>query len=442
VKNTQIFGLLWLVSCLANEFDARASEDCSTLFSQIENAGTTKAGDARSLAYEAGKSTALYLREVARTYGLRLLLKQAKEGPVKFLSDYQKPAGFWATMGSKINLPQVAVRKITYKISGAEKTAHPFTYSYEKLVDAPVKYVSQKIFHSEKGTITTLPVAFTASAIVGQTAYTETTRLLNEQRHKNIRQGVENDKEEWNNLLAFSYLYSDIYDLVKAKVFTPEMGRLAAYNRQQGASETRHNSLANLFEFLKSAFFEAQESEASTALLATPYFQDIKEISEGEINSKGFAGNTETFSADPTPVIRKLVEEKRKYLLNSLTVDQLFTLSPMNWIESPHLEKIFSFEYFNPEYSRTETKIDSYYLAIKKRLAQGSIDPNVAKFLLQEDLSWQYEFRKRELLGQTFLKVNARGEYTSEELTLKDIRIQSLREKDLVNSRLEILQHP
>jgi hypothetical protein len=418
-------------------------ESCSELFAQIKIRRTNSGGlSPQALAFgdawsKVSAATKKYFQEIKDSHGLRLLVKESNEGPAKLLKPYESPTGFWGRWGGRINLPQLAVRGSTKILKGTQHSLHPFDFLYDKSFNAPIRVV-QKIFHAQKKVVPTLPAVVGVGYFVDPYVREAAKWTSDKIRFANILSKIEKDKEAWNEKIAFQILYADIYQLLKEKILTPEQARVAAYIRQQGSQETRHHSLAVIYGYFEKKYDYATPKERMATLLSHPMFSDVMDIASGKITTEGFSGSLDRFTQNPEKVVAEIIDAKRLYFTKLQIIETLRDQKQSTWIQEPAVQKLYQYTEINEETGKEEQKIDPYFLAIKRRLENKEITEQVALFMLEEDLDWQYEFEKRDLLGQQFLRVDEKGAYTTVPLELVDIRKESMSERAQVLERGKI----
>ena len=380
-------------------------------------------------ATSASNTAGKYLLDLVKTRGLRLILKNQDELP-EFVKVYTVPKTLFGRIKANINPFQYGFRKYTRWASGTEQTFHPIQLLDWGLVDLPTSMVF-------KNKSVTIPGRILLGVPAAIYIWPKVQEKIDEERHAMIRQNVEAKAEVYNKKLAFSYLYNDIYKLMDAKEFQldPKMARLAAYNLHQGAAETSPRSLAAATNFVLTTYPSASIEDRLGFALTHPFFSDIAALATEGISTGGYLGTPVSPEVFIETALPKILDAKKDYLIGASTIESLAESEDKNWLQNPVLQKMLSFID-----SEGKTQEDPFFVVVKKLVAKNDIDLDTARFLLEEDLWWQYEFEKRSHLGQSFARVNEKGEPTTEKLLLKDIRKESLAERHKVKERIKRLE--
>ena len=380
-------------------------------------------------ANRAGTTVGNYLLDLVKTRGLRLILKNQDELP-EFVKVYTAPKTLWQKIKSNINPFQYGFRKYTRWASGTEQTFHPIQLMDWGLVDLPTSMIF-------KNKSVTIPGRILMGIPAAVYIWPKVQEKIDQERHAMIRQNVEAKAEVYNKKLAFSYLYNDVYKLLDSKEFQldPKMARLAAYNLHQGAAETSPRSLAAAVNFALTTYPSVAVEDRLGFALTHPFFSDIASLVTEGISTGGYLGTPVSQEIFVETALPKILDAKKDYLIGASTIESLAESDDKNWLQNPVLQQMLSFTD-----SEGKTQEDPFYVVVKKLVAKNDIDLDTARFLLEEDLWWQYEFEKRSHLGQSFARVNEKGEPTTEKLLLKDIRKESLAERQKIKDRIKRLQ--
>lgn len=315
-----------------------------------------------------------YVAEVARSGGMRLFLKPAEPRSIGFI----RPANQRASIVSWV-FRELPLRAIGVK----DRQLHLFSGFTDHLVREPIIYISDRTGLGRKEL--TIPSLVLLSALSWQGIDVETNQIF-EQR---IKSQVEFYANEYDELIKYDFRFHEIaQDLSKGEL-TQEEARTRAFWRKMAidkyyAYRQAHldkNSLNDQVQYLD--FFSELKTIFEKGIQAVPGYR-VPTYSRGPISEEK---KLKLFDLS-----HKLYEDYQKIAMNVPT------------LEDPIEEKI------------------------RRLQTEGAINPQVARYTLQEFAFWRFRFAEFELLGIIKLSSDREG---APSLTLDDVRQEILDSLDI-----------